>query len=87
MIFVADIIARSFAEKGYFFKFYFFVDLITVVLIIYSSYVSDISIYITLSFLKIIMIVRITDLVVAYKQVGASANTLILLWSALTTIL
>lgn len=70
ILFVADIICRSIAEKGYVCRFFFFVDLAAVIIIAYSSFVSDISIFITLSFLKIIMIIRTTDIVIAYKQVG-----------------
>lgn len=67
VLFILDIIVRSFTEKKYFFNFFFFVDIFSLVIIIYSAAVNDISIFITLSFLKIIMIVRITDLVSSYK--------------------
>lgn len=67
ILFILDILVRSFVEKKYFFNFFFFVDIFSVVIIIYSSWVSDISIFITLSFLKIIMIVRVTHLVLSYK--------------------
>jgi hypothetical protein len=69
IVFIVDIIARSFAEKGYFPRFYFVVDIFSACIIVYSSSVTSVSIFITVSFLKIIMIVRITDMVSAYKQV------------------
>ena len=67
IIFVFDIIARAFSEKGYFMNFFFLVDIFCLIVIIYSSTVTDISLFITLSFLKLIMIVKITDLVMNYK--------------------
>lgn len=69
VIFTFDILWRSIAESGYFFRFFFFVDLSSMFIIAWSSFVSDISTYIILSFLKIIMIVKVTELVVTYKQV------------------
>lgn len=67
LIFIFDIIARSYSEKGYFLKFFFLVDIFSIIVIIFSSIVNDISLFITLSFLKIIMIVRVTDVVMNYK--------------------
>ena len=67
LVFIFDIIARSYSEKGYFLKFFFFVDIFSIIVIIFSSVVNDISTFITLSFLKIIMIVRVTDVVMNYK--------------------
>ena len=48
--------------------------MISVLLITYSLFVTDVSVYITLSFLKIIMIVRVTDVVMAYKQVRQESS-------------
>jgi hypothetical protein len=48
-------------------KFFFLVDIFSLLVIIYSSTVTDISLFITMSFLKLIMIVKVTDLVVNYK--------------------
>lgn len=67
-----DIILRSIAEQGYFGRFYFFVDLAACMIILYSSFANDVSIFIILSFSKVIMIVRMTDVVMAYKRVRIS---------------
>jgi len=67
-IFAFDILLRSIAEVGYFFRFYFFVDIAACLIIVYSSFADNVSIFIVLSFSKVIMIVRMTDIVMAYKQ-------------------
>lgn len=66
--FVIDIILRCFTDKGYFFWFFFFADLACLFFIVSSAVVTSISIWITLSFLKILMVLKITSLIQAYKE-------------------
>lgn len=68
LLFLIDIITRAVVEPGYFFRFFFFVDCISMVIIIGSLMVTNVSFYVVLSFLKTIMIVRVTDIVVRYKK-------------------
>jgi len=58
---------RSIADHKYFLGFYFVVDVAVCFIILYSSFVNDVSIFVVLSFSKTIMIIHITDVIDAYK--------------------
>lgn len=66
--YVLDIIVRCFTDKGYFFRFFFWADIVCLFFIVSSTIVTSISIWITLSFLKILMVLKITSLIQAYKE-------------------
>ena len=66
--YVVDIIVRCFTDKGYFFRFFFWADIVCLFFIVSSTIVTSISIWITLSFLKILMVLKITSLIQAYKE-------------------
>ena len=68
LVFVQDIITRSIVEAGYFLRFFFLVDCFSLIIIFASVIVNDVGLYITLSFLKTIMIVRVTQIVVSYRK-------------------
>ena len=58
---------KSISEAKYFFGFYFTVDVAACLIILYSSFVDNVSIFVILSFSKTIMIVRITNIIDSYK--------------------
>lgn len=68
ILFIVDIVSRSIVEEGYFLRFFFLVDVFSLVIIFASIIVTDVAFYIVLSFLKTIMIVRITQIVVSYRK-------------------
>jgi len=68
VVFMANITLNSFVEPGYLLRFFFFVDCISFVIIFASIFVTNVSIYVVLSFLKTIMIVRVTNIVVSYRK-------------------
>lgn len=67
-MFLVDIITRSVVENGYLLRFFFFVDCFSLLIVLISIFVTDVSFYVVLSFLKIIMIVRVTNIVVSYRK-------------------
>lgn len=66
--FVADLILRCFTDKGYFLRFFFFADIACLVFIVASAIIEIISLWILFSFLKILMVLKITSLIQAYKE-------------------
>ena len=68
IIFVIDIIVRCVVQKGYFPYFFFWVDCANVIFILGSAVIQDVSLWITLSFLKVLMLVKITDVIMSVKE-------------------
>ncbi len=68
ILYIIDIIFRSIQEQKYFLRFFFIVDVGCVFLILGSAFIENISYWITLSFLKILMVVKITNIIFAYKE-------------------
>ena len=67
-VYIVDIMFRSLFVPSYFFKFFFFTDCLAIFLIVGSAFAFYITYWMTLAFSKLIMVVRITDVVMAYKN-------------------
>lgn len=72
VIWVLDITVRSITESGYVLRFFFWTDVSALIFITFSALTQDISRWITVSFLKMVMVVRITNIVTAYKELRRS---------------
>lgn len=68
LYFIIDMIIRCFTEKRYFPWFYFWVDIADIFFIASSAIIQSISLWITLSFLKILMVLKIAKLIQTYKE-------------------
>jgi hypothetical protein len=68
VLYIIDICFRCFLEVKYFPRFFFFTDIASILFIFACAFIENISYWITLSFLKIIMVVRITNILMAYKE-------------------
>jgi len=60
ILFLVDLVLRCFTEKGYFARFYFWADIACTFFIVAAALITSISLWITLSFLKILMVLKIT---------------------------
>ena len=60
-------VVKNFTNKEYRFSFFLWCDIASMIFIIGSAVVSDISNWITLSFLKIVMVVKVTDIIMEFK--------------------
>jgi hypothetical protein len=65
---IVDIVLRCITDRGYFLRFYFWADIACVFFIIGSAIIEIISYWILFSFLKILMVLKITSLIQAYKE-------------------
>ena len=69
LFYASDIFIRSFHEPKYFFGFFFFADVFCAVMILGSAFIENISQWITISFLKILMVCKITKIIFSYKDI------------------
>lgn len=65
---ILDLILRSIVEPKYFPYFFFWADVICVFFIVASAIITSISLWITLSFLKILMVLKVTKIILTYKE-------------------
>lgn len=68
VIYATDIVFRSMFQDNYILKFFFFTDIVSIFLILGAAFAMNISQWNGLAFSKMIMVVRITDVVISYKD-------------------
>lgn len=63
-----DIVCRSFSEQNYFFRFFFFIDATSMILGALVAVSNTISLFVTIGFVKLIMISRMANVIVAIRE-------------------
>ena len=67
MYYLVHCVLKCITNMKYRFSFFFLCDLASMIFIIGSAIINNISNWITLSFLKIVMVVKVTDIIMDFK--------------------